>query len=203
MDFQEYNTYYNEREKKKRIRKSFFMLVPCLVLALLLIGLGTYLYFSFTLPPIKSLEDYKPPIITTVFSDDGELVGEFSNEHRVVVPIEQIPEVLSQAFVAAEDSKFFQHKGISYLSILRAMAKNILAGKIIQGGSTITQQAVRSMLLSRERTLSRKSRELMLAHRIEKYLTKEEILYVYLNQIYLGHGNYGWRRLPAITLLKG
>ena len=167
------------------------MVVPCLILAFLLIGLGTYLYFLFTLPPIKSLEDYKPPIITKVFSDDGELVGEFSKEYRNVVPVEQIPEVLSQAFVSAEDAKFFQHKGISYLGILRAMARNILAGKIIQGASTITQQAVRSMVLSRERKLSRKIRELMLAHRIEKYLTKEEILYVYLNQIYLGHGNYG------------
>jgi penicillin-binding protein 1A len=190
MDFQEYNT-FDFLEKRKGERRNLLMMVPCLILAFVLIGLGTYLYFSFTLPPIKSLEDYKPPIITKVSSNDGELIGEFCNEHRIVVPIEQIPEVLSQAFVAAEDAKFFQHKGISYLSILRAMAKNFLAGKIIQGGSTITQQAVRSMVLSRERTLSRKIRELMLAHRIEKYLTKEEILYVYLNQIYLGHGNYG------------
>lgn len=191
MDFQEYNTFSDDWEKKQRARKSLLMLVPCLILAFLLIGLGTYLYFSFTLPPLKSLEDYKPPIITKVFSADGELVGEFCKEHRIVVPIEQIPEVLSQAFVSAEDDKFFQHQGISYISILRAMARNVLAGKIVQGGSTITQQAVRSMLLSRERTFSRKTRELMLAHRIEKYLTKEEILYVYLNQIYLGHGNYG------------
>jgi penicillin-binding protein 1A len=191
MDFQEYNTLNNESEKRKKAKRNLLMVVPCLILAVLLAGLGIYLYFSFTLPPIKSLEDYKPPIITKVFSDDGELVGEFCNERRIVVPIEQIPAVLSQAFVAAEDAKFFQHKGISYLSILRAMARNILAGKIIQGASTITQQAVRSMVLSRERKLSRKIRELMLAHRIEKYLTKEEILYVYLNQIYLGHGNYG------------
>ena len=190
MDIQEYNT-LDASEREKGGKQNLLMIVPCLILAFLLAGLGTYLYFSFTLPPIKSLEDYKPPIITKIFSDDGELVGEFCKEHRIVVPIEQIPAVLSQAFVAAEDSNFFQHKGISYLGILRAMARNILAGKIIQGGSTITQQAVRSMLLSRERTLSRKTRELMLAHRIEKYLTKEEILYVYLNQIYLGHGNYG------------
>ncbi|MBW2039895.1 MAG: penicillin-binding protein 1A [Deltaproteobacteria bacterium] len=167
------------------------MVIPCLILACLLAGTGAYLYFSFTLPPIKSLEDYKPPIITQVFSDDGELIGEFFKERRIVVPIERIPKILSQAFVAAEDSKFFQHKGISYLGILRAIAKNIMAGRIIQGGSTITQQVVRSLVLSRERTLSRKIREILLAHRIEKYLTKEEILYIYLNQIYLGHGNYG------------
>ena len=161
MDLQEYNT-LDASEREKGGKQNLLMLVPCLILAFLLAGLGTYLYFSFTLPPIKSLEDYKPPIITKIFSDDGELVGEFCKEHRIVVPIEQIPAVLSQAFVAAEDSNFFQHKGISYLGILRAMARNILAGKIIQGGSTITQQAVRSMLLSRERTLSRKTRELML-----------------------------------------
>jgi penicillin-binding protein 1A len=202
MDFQEYNT-LNTAEKKGGGQRNLLMLVPCLILALLLIGLGTYLYFSFTLPPMKSLEDYKPPIITTVFSAEGELIGEFCKEHRIVVPIEAIPEVLSQAFVAAEDAKFFQHKGISYLGILRAMLRNLLAGKIIQGGSTITQQAVRSMVLSRERKLSRKIRELMLAHRIEKYLTKEEILCVYLNQIYLGHGNYGVEAAARDYFAKG
>jgi penicillin-binding protein 1A len=195
MDFQEYNTLNNEAlnevEKQKRPKRNLLMIVPCVILAFLLIGLGIYLYFSFTLPPIKSLEYYKPPIITKVFSDDGELIGEFCNERRIVVPIEQIPKVLSLAFVAAEDADFFRHKGIAYLSILRAMIRNFLAGRIVQGGSTITQQTVRSMVLSRERTLSRKIREVILAHRIEKYLTKEEILYVYLNQIYLGHGNYG------------
>jgi penicillin-binding protein 1A len=199
MDLPEDNTLNDEQEDEGKTeggqggrgRRSPWMLIPCVILAFLLIGLGAYLYFSFTLPPIKSLEDYKPPIITKVFSDDGELIGEFSKERRIVVPGEQIPEILRQAFVAAEDAKFFQHKGISYLSILRAMARNILAGKIVQGGSTITQQTVRSMLLSRERTLSRKVREFILANRIEKYLTKDEILYIYLNQIYLGHGNYG------------
>lgn len=190
MDLQEYNTFY-QSEKKKGTQRVILMIVPCLVLASLLAGLGAYLYFSYTLPPIKSLEDYRPPIITQVFSDDGELIGEFCTERRIVVPIEQIPGVLSQAFVAAEDAKFFEHRGISYRGILRALIKDIVAGRLIQGGSTITQQTVRSMLLSRERKLSRKIRELLLAHRIEKYLAKEEILYIYLNQIYLGRGNYG------------
>jgi penicillin-binding protein 1A len=207
MDFQEYNTQnneiLNEIEKQKRPKRNLLMMVPCLILAFLLVGLGIYLYFAFTLPPIKSLEDYKPPIITKVFSDDGELIGEFCNERRIVVPIDQIPEVLSLAFVAAEDANFFRHKGIAYLSILRAMIRNFLAGRIVQGGSTITQQTVRSMVLSRERTLSRKIREVILAHRIEKYLTKEEILYVYLNQIYLGHGNYGVEAAARDYFAKG
>jgi penicillin-binding protein 1A len=206
MDFREVNTPHEEEieeEQRKGGRKSSLMLIPCLILAFLLMGVGTYLYFSFTLPPIKSLEDYKPPIITKVFSDEGELIGEFCKERRIVVPVGQIPDVLSKAFVAAEDAKFFQHKGISYISILRAIARDILAGKLVQGGSTITQQTVRSMLLSRERTVSRKLREIILAHRIEKYLTKEEILYIYLNQIYLGHGNYGVEAASEDYFAKG
>jgi penicillin-binding protein 1A len=181
----------NEGAGSVSTKRSSWLLIPCVILAFSLIGLGVYLYFSFTLPPIKSLADYKPPIITQVFSDEGELIGEFFKEHRIVVPIGQIPAIVSKAFVAAEDASFFQHKGISYLGILRAIKNNILAGGIKQGGSTITQQTARTILLSRERTVSRKVREFILAHRIEKYLTKEEILYIYLNQIYLGHGNYG------------
>jgi penicillin-binding protein 1A len=213
MDRQEENSMFNgsedqgadtgEGEGDERKRKSSWMLIPCVILAFLLIGVIVYLYFSFTLPPIKSLEDYKPPIITKVFSDEGELVGEFFKERRIVVPMGQIPAIVSKAFVAAEDAKFFQHKGISYLSILRAVGRNILAGEIKQGGSTITQQTARAMLLSRERTVSRKLREFILAHRIEKYLTKEEILYIYLNQIYLGHGNYGLEAAARDYFNKG
>jgi penicillin-binding protein 1A len=173
------------------MKRFILMVIPCLILFSFLVGISVYLYFSYTLPPIRSLADYKPPIITQVFSKNGELIGEFFKERRIVVPIERISEILRQAFVAAEDARFFEHEGISYIGILRAIAKNIMAGRFVQGGSTITQQVVRSLLLSRERTLSRKIREILLAHRIEKYLTKEEILYIYMNQIYLGHGNYG------------
>ena len=186
------NPFLNMRKRRRRsITRAIVLVIPCLILVCLLAGMGAYLYFAYTLPPIKSLGDYKPSIVTQVFSDDGELIGEFSKERRILVSIERIPEVLSRAFVAAEDAKFFQHKGISYLGILRAIGKNMMAGRFVQGGSTITQQVVRSLLLSRERTLSRKTREILLAHRIEKSLAKEEILYIYLNQIYLGHGNYG------------
>jgi penicillin-binding protein 1A len=168
----------------------FFIVCGGIVLGLLA-GIGGYFYYSSTLPSIKSLAGYMPPIITQVYSDNGEVIGEFATERRIVVTIDKIPPVLAQAFVASEDSQFFQHKGVSYIGILRAMIKNIRAGRIAQGGSTITQQVVRSFLLSRERTISRKTREILLAHRLEKYLTKREILYLYLNQIYLGHGNYG------------
>ncbi|OGP64096.1 MAG: penicillin-binding protein, partial [Deltaproteobacteria bacterium RBG_13_47_9] len=108
-----------------------------------------------------------------------------------IVSLDRMPTHLVQAFVASEDTRFFQHKGLDYLAILRAFLKNIFSGEIVQGGSTITQQVVKSLLLSPEKRFSRKAREAILAYRIEKYLSKEEILHLYLNQIYLGHGAYG------------
>ena len=112
-------------------------------------------------------------------------------ERRIVVPISRIPNHLISAFLAAEDMKFFEHEGISYKSIIRAFYKNLTAGRFVQGGSTITQQVARSFFLTSERKLSRKLRELILAYRIEKSLTKDEILELYLNQIYFGNGAYG------------
>jgi penicillin-binding protein 1A len=152
---------------------------------------GVYLYFTHDLPRVSSLKDYNPPIISSVYSDAGELIGEFFLEKRIVVPIEKIPRFVLQTFVSAEDARFFQHEGLDYSAILRAFWKNIKAGEIVQGGSTITQQVARSLLLSSERKWSRKIREAFLSYRMEKSLSKEEILYLYLNQIYLGHGAYG------------
>ncbi len=143
------------------------------------------------LPPLDSLKDYHPNLVTKVYSSDNRLVAEFYMERRVVVPISRIPNNLISAFLAAEDMKFFEHEGISYKSILRAFYKNLTAGRFVQGGSTITQQVARSFFLTSERKLSRKLRELILAYRIEKSLTKNEILELYLNQIYFGNGAYG------------
>ncbi len=152
---------------------------------------GVYMYFTQGLPRIETLKDYRPNIISTVYALNGEVIGEFFDERRIVVPIDQTPQFLIDAFVAAEDSRFFEHRGLDYQAIARAFLKNIEAGEIVQGGSTITQQVARSLLLTRERSWSRKIREAMLAARIEKYLSKKEILHLYLNQIYLGHGAYG------------
>lgn len=152
---------------------------------------GLFLYFYYTLPPMKDISDYNPPLMTRVYSADGQIIGEFYQERRILVPNDKIPRLLRQAFVAAEDADFYRHRGISWLGIFRALIRNLQAGRIVQGGSTITQQVVRSLLLNRQRTLSRKIKELILAHRIEQRLSKDEILYIYLNQIYLGHGNYG------------
>jgi penicillin-binding protein 1A len=152
---------------------------------------GVFWYLSRGLPKITSLKDYHPSIITTVFSDDHQKIAEFYKERRIVVPLDKIPLQLQHAFIAAEDSRFYKHQGIDFVSILRAFIKNIEAGTIVQGGSTITQQVTKSFLLTPERSYERKIKEAILAYRIDKTFSKEDILYLYLNQIYLGHGAYG------------
>ncbi len=168
------------------------LVIACLfVIAGAAAAVAVYYYLSKDLPKITSLTDYHPSIITTVYSDDNRKIAEFYKERRIVVPLSKIPLTLQQAFVAAEDARFYTHNGIDFLSIIRAFIKNLEAGAIVQGGSTITQQVTKSFLLSPERSYERKIKEAILAYKIDKALTKEEILYLYLNQIYLGHGAYG------------
>ena len=166
----------------------FFVLL-CLLGAAGLAGL--YYYLNQDLPKINTLSDYHPAIVTNVFSDDGRKIGEFFEERRIVIPLSEMPKNLINAFVAAEDSRFREHPGIDIFSIIRASLKNLQAGSIVQGGSTITQQVTKSFLLTPERTYKRKLKEAILAYRIEKNFSKDEILFLYLNQIYLGHGAYG------------
>ncbi|MEN8760448.1 MAG: PBP1A family penicillin-binding protein [Desulfobacterales bacterium] len=184
-----------KKRKKHRVGRIFFRIFLLFVLICTLTGglgaVGLYYYISRDLPKITTLKDYHPPIISTVYADDGRKIGEFFNERRIVVPLTEIPDMLIKAFVAAEDSRFYTHQGIDLLSITRAFIKNIEAGSIVQGGSTITQQVTKSFLLTPERSYTRKMKEAILAYRIEKALNKEDILYLYLNQIYLGHGAYG------------
>lgn len=150
-----------------------------------------YLHINSSLPRINNLTDYRPPTVTSVFSDDGTKIGEFYKERRVVLPLSEMPPNLINAFVAAEDSRFREHVGIDLISIIRAFVKNMKAGSIVQGGSTITQQVTKSFLLTPERTYKRKIKEAILAYRIDKTFSKDDILFLYLNQIYLGHGAYG------------
>jgi len=152
---------------------------------------GVYFYLSKNLPKISTLKDYRPPVITTVFSDDNRKIAEFFKERRIVVPLSQMSSMLKNAFIAAEDARFYNHKGIDVLSIIRAFFKNIEAGAIVQGGSTITQQVAKSFFLTPQKSYVRKIKEAILAYRIDRKFTKEEILFLYLNQIYLGHGAYG------------
>lgn len=160
------------------------------LLAGLFLG-GFYYHLTRNLPKISSLKDYRPSIITTVYSDDKHKIAEFFKERRIVLPFSKIPKTLINAFVASEDARFFKHEGIDLASIVRAFFKNLEAGTIIQGGSTITQQVAKSFFLSPEKSYVRKVREAILAYRIDKAFTKDEILFLYLNQIYLGHGAYG------------
>ncbi|MCX8116300.1 MAG: PBP1A family penicillin-binding protein [Desulfobacterota bacterium] len=175
----------------EKVVKISITLVMVILTSLFVFGISTYYYFGHDLPSIENLKNYDPPTITRFFSDQGEIIGEFFVEKREVVSLERMPDHLIHAFIAGEDARFFQHKGVDYLAILRALFKNIFSGEIVQGGSTITQQVVKSLLLTPEKSVSRKIREAILSFKIERYLTKEEILYLYLNQIYLGHGAYG------------
>jgi len=150
-----------------------------------------YLAFMRDLPDLQTLDDYRPAVASHVYDRNGVPIGEFYHERRVLVPYAEIPRHVVLAFVASEDSTFFQHQGIDFASILRAAWVNLLAGEKRQGGSTITQQMVKSLLLSPERSYRRKLREMILARDIEQRFSKEEILYLYLNQIYFGHGAHG------------
>lgn len=162
-------------------------------LGLATIALAAALIFSLSssLPKLITVADYEPLLVSQVFDRNGKKIGEFFREKRILVPYEQIPERLVQAFVAAEDDQFFNHGGINYLAIVRAFIANVRAGSRAQGGSTITQQVARSLLLSSEKTYTRKIKEVLLAYKMEANLSKQEILWLYLNQIYLGQGAYG------------
>ncbi len=148
--------------------------------------------FSRDLPSVAELESgYAPPQVTRILARDGTLLANLFTERRTVVPFERVPSHVKHAFLAAEDAHFYQHEGLNYLGMLRALWVNLRAGKVSQGGSTITQQVVKNVLLDSERSYRRKIRETLLAHRLEEHLSKEQILGLYLNHIYLGHGRWG------------
>lgn len=178
-------------QKRKMAIVIFLAITAVFMFLVTTISLGVYYYFSKDLPSVTALKDFRPSIITKVYASDGQLIGEYFVERRVVVKYEEIPKMLVLAFVAAEDDDFFEHPGIDIRGIIRAFIHNIQAGKVVEGGSTITQQLIKTLLLTPTVDISRKIKEAILAYRIENYLTKEEILYLYLNQIYLGYGAYG------------
>ncbi len=159
------------------------------ITCLAFVGLASYMMLE--LPSIYSLRNYKPPMVTEVYSCDNKIMAYWYKEKRWPVPIKRIPKNLKNAFLAAEDARFYEHKGIDFIGVLRAALKNVEAGTIVQGASTITQQVTRSLLLSPKRSWIRKIKEAILAWQIDATLTKDEILNIYLNQIYLGAGAYG------------
>jgi penicillin-binding protein 1A len=180
-----------------RKRSLFFRFVMWLFwtgLGLLLAGLVViflgYAYFSQGLPSVDGLRNYSPKTVTFFYSLDGQVIGEYSHERRIVKPLSAMPKSLKEAYLATEDANFYIHGGINPVAIVRA-AYNTIVEDHLQGGSTITQQLVRSFLLTNERKLERKFKEMILAFRLESVLTKDQIFELYLNQIYLGQGAYG------------
>lgn len=175
--------------------KWFAFIFMGVVVSLILLGgvalVAFYVQVDRSLPSAKALKNYHPPIVSTMYAGDGSVIGEFFTERRYLVPLQDMPPHLIKAFLAAEDARFYEHRGIDPVSVIRAMFKNVQAGEIVQGGSTITQQVIKSLLLTPERTWIRKVKEAILAYRIDHSLTKDEILYLYLNQVYLGAGAYG------------
>ena len=164
--------------------------------ALLLLGIVGLIFavrhFEAQLPSIADLKgNYRPPQVTRVLARDGTLLAEIFTERRTVVSIKTLPAHVKLAVLAAEDAGFYEHEGLNYFGILRAFAVNLKAGKKRQGGSTITQQVVKNLLLDAERSYKRKIREALLARKLEQELSKDEILELYLNHIYFGHGRYG------------
>ena len=140
-----------------------------------------YLRITRDLPKLSTIQDYRPPAVSKVFSNDGTLIAEFYEQKRYPVKAAEIPKMLINAFLAAEDVNFYSHQGIDFVSILRAFYKNLQAGSARQGGSTITQQVVKNLLLTSERKLERKVKEAILSYRLEKRFSKDEILQIYLN----------------------
>ena len=153
-------------------------------------GLMFYVHYSRDLPALYDVQNYHPPGVTRFFARDGRLIAEMTTERRIVVPLEQMPRALLEAFLATEDQRFFEHGGVDLRGVLRAALANWRAGRVVEGASTLTQQLCKT-LVGNERSFGRKVREAILARRLESRLTKLEILYLYLNQIYLGHGAYG------------
>src|SRR5712664_92130 len=154
------------------------------------------------LPSLGALTEYQPKIPLRIYSADGVLMGEFGEERRAVVAIAEVPAELKNAIIAAEDERFYQHPGIDYVGVLRAAWANLVAGGRRQGASTITMQVARNFFLSSEKTLTRKLYEALLAFKIEHNLTKEQILELYLNQIYLGQRAYGFGAASQIYFGK-
>jgi penicillin-binding protein 1A len=183
----------NRSKKRRHGGLTLYVIYAFIISAIvpLLIGVLLFLYYSNRLPDFKPLKERNLNAHSIVYSEEDAVVGKFLMDNRIPIPYERIPKPLVEAFIAAEDAEFFKHKGIDYKGIARAMFKNLIAGRIVQGGSTITQQVTKTFFLTPKRSLLRKLKEVAYAFGLERNLTKEEILFLYLNNIYLGNGAYG------------
>ncbi len=178
------------KEPGKLSRYRFF--VPAAFAFACLVGvLAVYIYFSKDLPDLRDLTRYQPRILNEFYSSEGELIAQSGLERRALVNLEDMPAHVVNAFIAVEDRRFYQHSGVDAKSVVRALLQNLITGRIVSGGSTITQQITKNLILGSEKAYSRKIKEAILSYRIERNLSKDEILYLYLNHIYLADGVYG------------
>src|SRR5256714_919774 len=167
------------------------LVVGAAVTGLLVLGLVVALAYP-NLPSLQALTEYQPKVPLRVYTAEGVMIGEFGEERRAVISIAEAPQQLKDAILAAEDERFYQHPGIDYVGVLRAAYANLIFGGRRQGASTITMQVARNFFLSSEKTLTRKLYEALLAFKIEHSLAKDQILELYINQIYLGQRAYGF-----------
>jgi penicillin-binding protein 1A len=180
-------------KRNRRLPLWLWLFFGCLVCLFAAVGaaFGILLGYEYNLPQIQSLEDYRPDVITGVYSDDNKVIGEFAIERRIIVSFEDIPQFLQMAILAAEDSQFYNHSGINYFSNIRAAYRDIIQMRMAEGASTITQQLARMLLGNYEKTADRKIKELLIAWKIESKYSKQQILTLYCNQHNMGRGIYG------------
>jgi penicillin-binding protein 1A len=176
---------------KRYLGSLVFVFLLCLSIALGSTA-GVLFVYNSDLPQVNSLEDYHPSLITKVHADDGQVIGSFALERRIIVTYDEIPQVVRDAITSVEDQNFFTHWGIDFYGITRAALKDLMAGRFVEGGSTLTQQLSKNLFLTPERTPRRKIQEAMLAIQIERRYRKEEILTMYCNLHFMGHGQYGF-----------
>jgi penicillin-binding protein 1A len=176
---------------KRYLGSLVFVFLLCLSIAVGATA-GVLFVYNSDLPQVNSLEDYHPSLITEVYSDDGQVIGSFALERRIVLTWDQIPQVVKDAIISVEDQNFYSHWGIDFLGIARAGLKDLMAGRVVEGGSTLTQQLSKNLFLTPERSFRRKIQEAMLSIQIERYYTKQQILTMYCNQHFMGHGQYGF-----------
>ncbi|MDD3150331.1 MAG: penicillin-binding protein 1A, partial [Candidatus Gastranaerophilales bacterium] len=168
-----------------------FSMVFMVIFAMILAGVASFHFYMGALPPISQLNDYQPNLVSQFVSCDGEVIKTYTSYKFRKIDLNEIPDNLKQAIIATEDKNFYKHDGFDFFALLRSIFSNLQAGRVVQGASTITQQLARILFLSSEKTYDRKIKELIIARRLEKTLTKDEILGMYLNTVYLGEGAYG------------
>lgn len=185
-----------------KFRRISIWILSASLLGISVISVITLRRYLTELPPIDTLDEYRPSLITRIYDINGEVIDELFVERRALVPLSKIPVDLQNAVIAIEDQRFFKHWGADLHAIARAMLANLKHGQIVEGGSTITQQLAKALFLTREKTIERKIKELLLSIQLEKNYTKEEILQLYLNQIYFGQGAYGVQEAANIYFGK-